>query len=105
MRVGPFMGASADSVADRVGGLSGVSTFGDARANEFVEFGKAGAVARERNRAVENLQQQIEQLVILRLQFTGAGILGEVGPIAVGANPDFETASARLSESGDRRSR
>ena len=90
MRVGPLVGAGTDAVADGVGGLSGVSTFGDAGANELVEFGEAGTVSREGNGAAENLKQKVEQLVILRLQFAGAGILGEIGPIAVGADPDFE---------------
>src|ERR1035437_497415 len=57
VRVGPLVGAGTDAVADGVGGLSGVSTFGDARSNELVEFGKARSRAREGNGAVEDFKQ------------------------------------------------
>ncbi len=46
--------ARADAVADGVGRLPGVSTFGDAGANELVEFREAGTVTRKGNGIVEN---------------------------------------------------
>src|SRR5260370_30810603 len=90
MRVRPFMGAGADAVADGVGWLSGVSPFGDAGANELVEFGEAGTMARKRDGVVENFQQKVEQFVILGLQITWAGVFGEIRPIAVDTDPNFE---------------
>ena len=48
------MSASPDAVANRVRRLSRVSTFGNARANQFIEFGKASAVVRESHGTVEN---------------------------------------------------
>src|SRR5271166_3167018 len=56
VRVGPFVGTGADAVADGVGRLSGVSAFGDAGANQLVEFGKAGALARKTNGIIENVK-------------------------------------------------
>src|SRR5271155_776834 len=90
VRIRPFVSAGANAMANGMRRLSGISAFGDAGAYELVEFREAGAVVRETNGTVEDLQQKIEQLVILRLQFAGAGILGEIGPIAVDADPDFE---------------
>src|SRR5882757_2531819 len=85
-----FVRPRADSMANRMRWLSRISTFSDTRANQSVEFGKAGTVARKRNTFVEDLEKKIEQLVILKLQFAGAGVFREVGPVAVGAYPDLE---------------
>ena len=48
MRIRLLVGPRANAVADRMRWLSGISAFGDACSNQFIEFGKAGAVANER---------------------------------------------------------
>src|ERR1022692_1082698 len=52
----PLVRARADTVANGMRRLSRIATFGDAGANQFVELGKAGAVACERNCLSENFQ-------------------------------------------------
>src|SRR5438552_11428377 len=56
MGVGRLVGAGADAVTDGVRGLSWISAFGDAPADEAIEFGKAGAIAGEGASFVEDLQ-------------------------------------------------
>src|SRR6202035_4260152 len=70
--------------------LSGISTFGNAGANQTIKFGEISPIARKSNRFIENVQQQIQQLVIIGCKFAGARVLGEVSPITIDANPNFE---------------
>ncbi len=65
MCIGKFVSAGAHAVADRMRGLSGVSAFGDACANQAIEIGEAGTVARESDTFVEHFKKQVEQLVVL----------------------------------------
>src|ERR1700691_484516 len=73
-----------------MGRLAGIPTIGNAGANQTIEPGKIRAVPCVIDGLVEYFQQQIKQLVIFRRKFAGAYILGEVGPITIDANPDFE---------------
>jgi len=63
-------------------------------ANKLVEFGEAGTMAREGNGVVENFQQKVEQFCDTRLQITWAGVFGEIRPIAVDTDPDFESVGS-----------
>src|SRR5882762_1985830 len=65
MRVWGFVGASSNAVTDRMRRLTGVAALGNPRSRQAIQFRKARAVLRIRNRFVENLQQEIEQAVIL----------------------------------------
>src|SRR6267143_5458116 len=65
MRVGRFVGASSNAVADRMRRLTGITTLGNPRSRQAIQLRKARAIFRIRNRFVENLQQEIEQAVIL----------------------------------------
>src|SRR5438067_2028790 len=78
--------ASANAVADRVRWLPWIPAFGDARANELVQLRQRRAGTRKRNRLVEDAEQQVRKLVVLRREFAGTNVLGEVRPIAVGAD-------------------
>ena len=62
-------------------------TLSIAGASENVEV---SAIAGKRNRLIENAEQQIQQLVILKREFARTRVLGEVCPITVHANPNFQ---------------
>ena len=62
------MGARADAVADRVGGLARVAGLGDAVANEPVELGKACARVTVVDRRAVDAEQLVEELLVPRLE-------------------------------------
>src|SRR5438132_10334005 len=90
MRVGRLVRAGAHAVTDGMRGLSGISAFGDAAADEAIELREAGAIASEGAGFVEDLQQQIEQLVICGCEFSRAKVLGEIVPVTIHTDPDLK---------------
>src|SRR6266436_1434923 len=76
MRIGRFVGASSNAMTDRMRRLAGITTLGNPRPRQAVQFREARAILRIRSRFIEHLQQEIEQPVILRRQVTGTNVLG-----------------------------
>src|SRR5438445_1813458 len=96
MRVGRLVRAGAHTVTDGMRGLSGISAFGDAPADEAIEPREAGTIASEGAGFVEDFQQQIEQLVICRREFARTKILGEIVPVTIHTDPDLKQSGLVL---------
>ena len=95
VRVGRLVGAGADAVADRMGDGDRGADRVQARAHAPVELGQARSRPAERDRVVVDGDQRALELGVLRLQLPADEVLRVVGPVAVGAHPDLEAASAR----------
>src|SRR5208283_5728053 len=94
--VGRLMSASSHTVADRVGWLTRISSFGDARPNQAVQFRQTRAILGVTRSFAENVQQLIKQLVILGCEITWAEILSQITPVAVHTNPDLKQRGLAL---------
>ena len=84
------MRAGADAVADRVRGLARVACVVQLFAHLPVELGHRRPGPDVLERAVVHVHERGLQLGVLRLQLAHHEILGVVGPVTVGADPDLE---------------
>src|SRR5580700_477180 len=75
---------------DRVRRLAFIAGFVDEGADDAINLAERGAIADDTHRFAKNLKQQIEQAIVFGSERARANILGEVGPVAVGADPNFD---------------
>ncbi len=74
MCVRRLVGACSYAVADRMRRLTWVTTLGNSRSGQAIQFRKARAILRAGRGFVENFQQDIEQAVILSGKLAGTNI-------------------------------
>src|ERR1700733_8192016 len=90
VRIGRFMSAGADSVSDGMRRRGGVAGLVGAGANDAVDFAERGSVFHHADGFIENFEEQFEQAIVFRRESSRADIFGEISPVAVGADPDFD---------------
>src|SRR5260370_12462722 len=90
MRIRRLVGTSSNTVTDRMRRLTGITALGNPGSRQAIQFRKARAILGMRHGFVENFQQEIEQAMIFSCQLSRTHILGQVCPIAIHADPDFQ---------------
>src|SRR5215472_16788656 len=85
-----FMRTRSHAVRNRMRRLPCVARFGNACADQAVKLRQARSIAHMRNRFLEHPEQLIEKLVIARCQLAGAQIFGQISPIPIDTDPNFE---------------
>src|SRR5438876_10057328 len=90
MRVGRLVRTRADAVRNWMRRLPRVAGLRKSVADQDVELGETGAGPAMTERAAVNVEQDVEQLAVDRVELPGAHVLRVVAPVTVRADPDFE---------------
>src|SRR5579859_61981 len=109
MRVRRFMGACSHSVRNWMRRLTWIPCRINPVANDAIDFCKRSAAPDTTDGIPKYLEQLIEQPIVFGSKAAGAKIFCQVGPVAVGADPDLDKrwfvfdhgTMARGGESGD----
>src|SRR6266571_471778 len=89
VRIGRLMGACDDSMGHGMRRLAAIAGSINPRANHAINLSQRRAVPGAVCCVVEYFQQLVQEAIVLWRKPAGAEILGQVGPIAVGADPNF----------------